>query len=84
MPKTTLADILISAQATGQKVFKAPDLLAAESIKLEDFAATGFDRADYPTWEHSVNAQAADLANFAKQPSPATAAAQKAAATPAA
>lgn len=84
MLNTTLADIVTSAQLTGQKVFKAQDLLAAESIKLEDFATTGFDRADYPTWEHSVDSQVETLKAFSVQPSPATVAARKAAAaTPA-
>ncbi len=77
---TTLADLAISAQSAGQKVFKAADFLARESVKLEEFAASGFDRADYPTWEQSVNAQAEMLTNFSKQPSPATLAARKAAA----
>ena len=76
--QTTLADIVISAQATAQKLLKAKDQLAQESLKLEDFAAAGFDRADYATWAHEVDANASALAAFAKQDSPATAAAKKA------
>jgi hypothetical protein len=80
MLNTTLADLTISAQTAGQKVFAAHDLLARESVKLEEFAASSFDRADYPAWEQSVNAQAEMLATYSKQPSPATIAARKAAA----
>lgn len=77
MLNTTLADLTLSAQSAGQKVFKAKDLLAKETVKLEEFAQAGFDRGDYPTWEQAVNAQAEMLTNFSKQPSPAALAARK-------
>lgn len=77
---TTLADLVISAQAAAQKAYKAQDTLAQQSIKLEEFAASGIDREDYPTWENSFNAQLEMLTAFSKQDSPATAAAKKKAA----
>jgi len=84
MKYTTLAAIVVSAQAAAQKAFAAADALAQQSIKLEEFAATGFDRADYPTWENSFNSQVEMLAAFSTQDSPATKAAKKAAAAAAA
>ena len=78
--KTTLADLVVSAQAAAQKAFTANDTLAQQSLKLEEFAASGFDRADYPTWENAFNAQLEMLQNFSKQDSPATIAAKKQAA----
>ena len=80
MKKTTLADIVVSAQAAAQKAFAGQDVLAQQSVKLEEFAATGFDRADYPMWENSFNAQMDMLAAFSTQDSPATKAAKLAAA----
>jgi len=80
MKNATLADIVISAQASAIKAKAATDSLGQQSIKLEEFAATGFDRADYPTWENSFNAQVEMLTVFGQQDSPATAAAKKAAA----
>ena len=77
---TTLADIVIHARNAGQKAFGAEDILAQQSIKLEEFAASGFDRADFPTWENSVNAELEMLGVFSKQDSPATIAAKKQAA----
>jgi len=76
----TLADLIISAQAAALKAFTAQDVLAQQSLKLEEFAATGFDRADYPTWENSFNSTLELLQIFSKQDSPATAAAKKQAA----
>ena len=76
---TTLADIVIHARNAGQKAFGAEDILAQQSIKLEEFAASGFDRADFPTWENSFNAEVEMLTVFSKQDSPATQAAKKAA-----
>ena len=78
--KTTLADLVVSAQAAAQKAFTANDTLAQQSLKLEEFAVSGFDRADYPTWENAFNAQLEMLQNFSKQDSPATLAAKRAAA----
>ncbi len=77
----TLADLVINARNAGQKAFTAEDILAQQSIKLEEFAASGFDRADFPTWETSFNAEMEMLGVFSKQDSPATSAAKKAAAT---
>lgn len=83
MKTATLADIVISAQAAAQKAFAATDALAQQSIKLEEFAQSGFERTDFATWENSFLSQLEMLTNFSKQDSPATAAAKKAAATPA-
>ena len=80
MLKTKLSELVVSAQAAAQKAFTANDTLAQQSLKLEEFAASGFDRADYPTWENAFNAQLEMLQNFSKQDSPATIAAKKAAA----
>ena len=77
---TTLAAIVLSAQAAANKAVAAPDQLARESIRLEEFNAAGFDRADYLTWLNAFNAQLDMLVMFATQDSPATAAAKKAAA----
>ena len=74
---TTLADIVLTAQAAANKAVKAPDALAQHTIKLEEFATANLDRADFPTWEQAFNAQLDMLTNFAKQDSPATAAAKK-------
>jgi hypothetical protein len=80
MKNATLADIVVSAQAAAQKAFAGEDVLAQQSIKLEEFAATGFDRADYPTWENSFNSQVDMLKAFSVQDSPATTAAKRQAA----
>jgi len=76
----TLADLVLSAQAAANHAVSAADQLARESIRLEEFSASGFDRADYLTWLGAFNAQLEMLAMYAKQDSPATAAAKKAAA----
>ena len=81
MLNTKLSDLVVSAQSAAQKAFTANDTLARQSLKLEEFAASGFDRADFPTWENAFNAQLEMLQNFSKQDSPATIAAKKAAAT---
>jgi len=80
MKNTTLADLVINARNAGQKAFATQDTLAQQSLKLEEFAASGFDRADFPTWENAFNAELEMLAAFSRQDSPATTAAKKAAA----
>jgi hypothetical protein len=80
MLNTKLSELVVSAQAAAQKAFTANDTLAQQSLKLEEFAASGFDRADYPTWENAFNVQLEMLQNFSKQDSPATIAAKKQAA----
>lgn len=77
MKTATLADIVVSAQTGAQRAFMAPDLLARQSVKLAEFEASGFDRADFPSWESSFNAQMDMLSTFSKQPSVATLAAQR-------
>lgn len=77
---TTLAELVLSAQAAANKAQSAPDQLGRESIRLEEFAASGFDRADYLTWLNGFNAQVDMLDMFTRQDSPATTAAKKAAA----
>ena len=79
MKNTTLADLVISAQAAANKAFTAPDALARQTIKLEEFATANFDRADFATWENAFNAQIDLLQPFSRQDSPATVAAKKAA-----
>ena len=85
MKTTTLADLIINARNAAQKAFATTDSLAQQSAKLEEFTVTGFDRADFPTWENAFNAELDMLGVFSKQPSPATTAAAKsrAQATPA-
>lgn len=75
----TLADILISAQNAANRAHAAPDMLAQETIRHEEFNNSGFDRADYLTWKNAFNGQLEALTAFAKQDSPATIAAKKAA-----
>jgi len=81
---TTLADLVLSAQAAANKAVSAPDQLARESIRLEEFAASGFDRADYLTWLNAFNAQLDMLTMFSTQDSPATTLAKRQAAVAAA
>ena len=76
----SIADLVLSAQAAALKAATAKDQLAQQSIKLEEFAASGFDRLDFPMWENAFNGQIDTITNFAKQDSPATLAAKKAAA----
>ena len=78
-PNTTLAQLILSAQAAAQKALAAQDMLAQQTIKLEEFAVANFDRSDFATWENAFNAQLEMLQNFSKQDSPATTAAKKAA-----
>lgn len=78
MTNTTLADLVKSAQAAANKAIAAPDSLAQQTIKLEEFAMANFDRADFATWENAFNAQLEMIQNFSKQDSPATIAAKKA------
>ena len=77
---TTLADIVISARAAATKALAAKDPLALASLKLEEFAASGFDRADFLTWEQSFNATVDEIKHLALTDSPATYAAKRAAA----
>jgi len=76
----TLAELTVSAQAAANKAAadKSQDQLSHESIRLEEFAASGLDRADYVTWLGAFNAQLEMLLAYSKQDSPATAAAKKA------
>ena len=80
MKNTTLADLVLNAQAAANEAAAAPDELGRQSVKLAKFSESTFDRADFPTWENSFNAQAEMLAVFSKQDSPATRAAKLAAA----
>ena len=80
MKTTTLADLVLSAQAAANKAHAAADALAQETIRHEEFGAAQFDRADYPTWKNAFTAQLEMLAVFSKQDSPSTSAAKKTAA----
>lgn len=79
MLNTKVSDLVVSAQSAALKAFAAKDTLAQQSIKLEEFAASGFDRGDYPTWENAFNSQVEMLRSFSQQDSPATRAAKIAA-----
>jgi hypothetical protein len=86
MKTTTLAELVVSAQLAANKA-AAPnadgtvkDLMAIETLRLEEFANTGFDREDYSTWQNTFLNQLEMHVNFGKQDSPATTAAKKAAA----
>jgi len=76
---TTLAQIVLSAQAAANEAAASSDILGQESLKLAKFSESGFDRADYPTWSNAFNAQLEMYQAFSKQDSPATIAAKKAA-----
>ena len=82
MNNITLAQIVLAGQAAANKVAAMPsaDALTAQTTKLEEFATTGFDRADFGTFENAFCAQLEMLQNFSKQDSPATKAAKLAAA----
>ena len=80
MKTTSLADLIINARTAAQKSFTAPDPLTQQTTKLEEFSTSGFDRADFPTWENAFNAELEMLTVFSKQDSLATAAAKKLAA----
>jgi hypothetical protein len=75
----TLAQIVLAAQAAANKAASATDALAQQTIKLEEFATSGIDRADFATFETSFNAQFEMYQVFSQQDSPATLAAKKAA-----
>lgn len=77
---TTLADLVLSAQAAANKAQSAPDQLGRERIRLDEFTASGFDSRDYLTWLGAFNTQVDMLDMFTRQDSPATTAAKKAAA----
>lgn len=77
MKTTTLADLVTSAQTAANKAFVAADVLARQTIKLEEFAVANFDRGDFATWENAFNAQIDMLQAFSQQDSPATIAAKK-------
>ena len=81
MKNTTLAELVLSAQAAANEAAAAPDTLGQQSLKLAKFSEAGFDRADFPTWENAFNQQLEMNQVFGKQDSPATAAAKKAAET---
>ena len=51
---TTLADLVLSAQAAANKAFEAKDPLGRRTVALEEFSASGLDRADFPNWEFGV------------------------------
>jgi hypothetical protein len=81
MKNATLADLVISARNAGQKAFEADDALTQQTTKLAEFKASGFDSADFPTWEQAFNSEIDMLNAFSVQDSPATTAAKKLAAS---
>jgi hypothetical protein len=80
MQNTTLKDLVLNAQAAANEAASASDQLGRDAVALAKFNESGFDRADYPTWMNAFNTQLQIHDAFAKQDSPATAAAKKAAA----
>lgn len=82
--KTTLADIVLSAQAAANKAHGLGNALQRLEVKLAEFRAGEFDFEDFQTWENAFNGQLEMLDHFSKQPSPAVVvAAKKVAAAPA-
>lgn len=79
MKTTTLAEIVISAQAAAQKALGAPDSLARQSVKLAEFEASGHDRLDFPNWENAFNTHLDLLTALGRQESEGTKAARRAA-----
>lgn len=80
MKNTTLADIVLSAQAAANEAaaLKASGF-EIQQHKLTKFMEAEFDRADYPNWEQCFNNQIGLLEAWSKQDSPATHAAKLAA-----
>lgn len=76
MKNTSLAEIVLSAQAAANEAYGAADSLQRQRIKLEKFELAEHAPADFPTWETSFNNQLDMLAAFSKQDSPATRAAK--------
>jgi hypothetical protein len=77
MKNTTLAELVLSAQAAANEAAAATDELGRQSLKLAKFSESSFDRADFPTWENAFKQQLEMNQVFAKQDSPATATAKK-------
>ena len=75
----TLADIIVSAQASALKAFQQEDPLAVQTTKLEEFSTTGLGREDFGPWEQAFNAALDTLGHMSKQAAPSVVAAQKAA-----
>jgi len=76
---TTLFDLNQSA-ATAAVTALGKDALATESLKLEAFTASAFDRADFSQWQAYFTNHVANYTSLQAQPSPATKAANIAAA----
>jgi len=76
---TTLYDLNATA-ATAANTALDKDPLAVQSIKLEAFNAAGHDRQDFKTWDEFFTQHLANYATLKIRPSPATQAAQAAAA----
>ena len=73
---------MLAAQAAANKAAtpaadgSLPDALTQQTIKLEEFATSGFDRADYSIFENRFQEQLEMIINWSKQDSPATKAAK--------
>lgn len=80
MKTATLADLIVHARNAAQKAAASKEPFEQQTVKLAEFTASGFDRADFPTWENAFRAELEMLDVFGKQDSPATQAAKKAAA----
>jgi hypothetical protein len=72
---TTLFDLNQSA-ATAAVTALGKDALATESLKLEAFTASAFDRADFSQWQAYFTNHVANYTSLKAQPSPATKAAE--------
>lgn len=80
MAKTTLADLVLNAQASANKAFQLESPIARLKTKTQEFEAAAFHEDDFTTWENAFNAQLDMLTHFSQLDSPATEAAKKAAA----
>jgi hypothetical protein len=80
MNNVTLAQLVIAAQAAANKVAALPtqDALTVQTVKLEEFATAGFDRADFANFENAFNTQLDLVKTLGTQDSPATKAAKAA------
>lgn len=55
MASKTKYDLLVSAEAAAVKSMNATDNLQVQTLKLAEFAGSGFGEADYDDWESYFN-----------------------------
>ena len=76
----TQADIILSAQAAALKAHPLKNELQVQTLKLEEFALTGFTEEDYAMWENAFMRQVEDIKTFSKFDAPSVMAAKRLAA----